>query len=354
MSDNKLKDSDIRTLLSEIIHPALGKDLVSLNLVDDIKILEDNGLSKVRIKLRFPSEDSSVSDIKQLIFTNIGNKYPNVKVSVMELISEKKSPKKLNLQKSNLDSVGKIIAIASGKGGVGKSTVAVNLAVTLADMGYRVGLLDADVYGPSIPIMTKSEGFLPEIEQDQNGEDMIIPLDKYSVKWISIGYFASPEQALIWRGPMANSALKQLLFQVKWGELDFLLIDLPPGTGDIHISIVNEAPLSGAIIVTTPQEVAMADVRKGIGLFLNDKINVPILGVIENMSWFTPEELPDNRYYIFGKGGGKKISESFGVPLLGEIPITLSIREDADQGVPSSLNHANVKEAFVKIAEKIR
>ncbi|MBR4882754.1 MAG: Mrp/NBP35 family ATP-binding protein, partial [Bacteroidales bacterium] len=279
--------------------------------------------------------------------------------------------------------VGKIIAIASGKGGVGKSTVSVNLAVTLAKMGYKVGLADADVYGPSIPKMTGTEYEAPDVEftyedgYTDNGQaaaeaginpetgipqpcehgrtvsELIIPIEKYGVKWMSIGYFAAPEQALIWRGPMACNALKQMILQVKWEELDFLLLDLPPGTGDIHISLVHDIPLDGAIIVSTPQAVALADVEKGINMFRNKDVNKPVFGLVENMAWFTPAELPNNRYYIFGKDGGKEMAAKYNVPLLGQIPIVQSIRECGDEGEPASVNAGPVFDAFVEIAKTL-
>jgi len=281
----------------------------------------------------------------------------------------KPQPKKrpLELGMEQLMDVGHIIAVASGKGGVGKSTVAVNLAITLARMGFRVGLADADVYGPSVPKMTGTEGAIPEVEvYDEMGQplpidaeltddckEIIVPVEKYGVKWMSIGYFARPEQALIWRGPMACNALKQMLLQVKWGELDFLLIDLPPGTGDIHISLVHDIPLAGAIIVTTPQPVAVADVEKNINMFRNPQVNKPILGVIENMSWFTPAELPDNKYYIFGQGGGAAIAEKYGLRLLGQIPLVQSVREGGDTGTPAALADGPVFDAMKAAVETI-
>ncbi len=281
----------------------------------------------------------------------------------------KPQPKKrpLELGMEQLMDVGHIIAVASGKGGVGKSTVAVNLAVTLARMGYKVGLADADVYGPSIPKMTGTENAIPEVEVydemgnplpidaeiDDSCKEIIVPIEKYGVKWMSIGYFARPEQALIWRGPMACNALKQMLLQVKWGALDFLLIDLPPGTGDIHISLVHDIPLSGAVVVTTPQAVALSDVEKSVNMFRNPKVNKPILGIVENMSWFTPAELPDNKYYIFGRDGGQMMADKYGIPLLGQIPLVQSVREGGDEGAPAALEDGPLHDAMKACAEQI-
>ena len=281
----------------------------------------------------------------------------------------KPQPKKrpLELGMEQLLDVGRIIAVASGKGGVGKSTVAVNLAITLARLGYKVGLADADVYGPSVPKMTGTEKDIPEVEvYDEMGnplpidaeiadscKEIIVPIEKYGVKWMSIGYFARPEQALIWRGPMACNALKQMLLQVKWGHLDFLLIDLPPGTGDIHISLVHDIPLSGAIIVTTPQAVALADVEKSVNMFRNPQVDKPILGIVENMSWFTPAELPENRYYIFGRDGGQDMADKYGIPLLGQIPLVQSVREGGDDGTPAALSDGPVFDALRAAAEAI-
>ena len=281
----------------------------------------------------------------------------------------KPQPKKLPLElgMEQLAGVQHIIAVASGKGGVGKSTVAVNLAVTLARLGYKVGLADADVYGPSIPTMTGTEDEIPDVEvYDEMGEplpeeaeitedckEIMIPVEKYGVKWMSIGYFARPEQALIWRGPMACNALKQMLLQVKWGELDYLLIDLPPGTGDIHISLVHDIPLTGAIIVTTPQTVALADVEKCVNMFRNPQVNKPILGIIENMSWFTPAELPENRYYIFGRDGGQLIADKYGIDLLGQIPLVQSVREGGDDGTPAALQDGPLYDAMHAAADAL-
>ena len=252
----------------------------------------------------------------------------------------------------NLSQIKHKIVVMSGKGGVGKSTVAVNLAVALARLGYKVGLADADVYGPSVPKMTASEGMMPDALQEGEKE-IIMPLEKYGVKWMSIGYFAKPEQALIWRGPMACNALKQMILQVRWGELDFLLIDMPPGTGDIHISLVHDIPMEGAVIVSTPQDVALADVEKGVNMFRNESVNKPIIGLVENMSWFTPAEHPEEKYYIFGKGGGEKMAQKYQIPLLGQIPIVQSIREGGDDGEPAALSSRPDGLAFLALAEKV-
>jgi ATP-binding protein involved in chromosome partitioning len=333
----------------------------------------------------FKSPDALAGTIKKSCEEAILAVYPSAKVLIIEMVREGAAPKKQNklqLGQEQLENVGKIIAIASGKGGVGKSTVSVNLAITLAKMGYKVGLADADVYGPSIPKMTGTEDAIPDVEfiyqdgyidrgeaalddQDENGKPMgrnphgevkgelILPVEKFGVKWMSIGYFAKPEQALIWRGSMACNALKQMTLQVKWGELDFLLLDLPPGTGDIHISMVHDIPLNGAIIVTTPQAVALADVEKGINMFRNKDINKQIYGLVENMAWFTPEELPNNKYYIFGKDGGKQMAQKYNVPLLGQIPIVQGIRECGDGGVPAAVSAGPIFDAFVDIARTL-
>jgi ATP-binding protein involved in chromosome partitioning len=346
----------IKSVLSTIYHPALDDDIVSLGLVEDIKIVDNT----IKFRLIFPSHNPFEDSIKKDCESALKDAFPNMKVSILLLIKEQKATKKTiqDLGPEELSKVKKVIAIASGKGGVGKSTVAVNLAVALARLGYKVGLADADVYGPSIPKMTGTEGMMPEVEEggagyDENGMDLIIPLEKYGVKWMSIGYFASPEQALIWRGPMACNALKQIIFQVKWGELDFLLIDLPPGTGDIHISLVHDTPLAGAVIVSTPQDVALADVLKGVNMFRNKDVNVPILGLVENMAWFTPAELPNNKYYIFGKNGGVEMAKRLEIPLLAQVPIYMSIREGGDNGIPASNSDTPDGIAFRQLAEKI-
>ena len=262
-------------------------------------------------------------------------------------------------RKSGIDELGleqlrnvrHIIGIASGKGGVGKSTVAVNLACALARL-RKVGLADADVYGPSVPVMTGTEGMTPQAESEE-GQELIIPIEKYGVKWMSVGYFAQKGQALIWRGPMACNALKQMILQVKWGEMDFLLIDMPPGTGDIHISLVQDIPVEGAVIVTTPQAVALADVEKGVDMFRNKNVNRTIFGLVENMAWFTPEEHPDEKYFIFGKDGGANMAKDLGIELLGQIPLVQSIRESGDAGEPAALSTRPDGVAFVELAARL-
>lgn len=348
-----MKPNEINKWLFEVQHPAKGdKNVVELGMVENIDI-QDN---KVIVTLAFskhrdPLAEYLIGSTKAAIIRNAPQ---GTEVEVKTVVKEEAPKKKpgLDLGLEELSDVKHIIGIASGKGGVGKSTVAVNLAVALARLGYKVGLADADVYGPSVPKMTATEGLMPDAFQDGEKE-VIVPLEKYGVKWMSIGYFASPEQALIWRGPMACNALKQMILQVRWGELDFLLIDMPPGTGDIHISLVHDIPMSGAVIVSTPQDVALADVEKGVNMFRNENVNKPIFGLVENMSWFTPEELPDNRYYIFGKDGGRKMAEKYGLDLLGQIPIVQSIREDGDAGTPAALGTGPQALAFISLAEKL-
>ncbi|ODU59332.1 MAG: sodium:proton antiporter, partial [Paludibacter sp. SCN 51-9] len=244
------------------------------------------------------------------------------------------------------------IAVFSGKGGVGKSTVSSNLAISLAKLGYKVGLLDADIHGPSMPKMFGVEEERPYMEE-VNGKEMIVPIEKYGVKLLSIGFFVDPANALIWRGSMASNALKQLITDAHWGELDYFVMDLPPGTGDIHLTLVQTMGITGAVAVTTPQDVALADARKGVNMFLGDKINVPVLGLVENMAYFTPAELPDNKYYIFGKDGGKRLCEELNIPLLGQIPIVQSIREGGDEGRPVAFSADSITaQAFIELARR--
>lgn len=341
-------------MLYDVKHPGKGdRNIVELGIVDKVEIDGD----KVTLTLAFPKHRDPLTEyIVGSAKAAIYRQAPEVKeVIVNAIVREESAPKKqtgLNLSLDEVNNVRHIIGVASGKGGVGKSTVAVNLAVALARLGYKVGLADADVYGPSVPKMTATEGALPEAVKEDDKE-IIMPIEKYGVKWMSIGYFAEPGQALIWRGPMACNALKQMILQVRWGTLDFLLIDMPPGTGDIHISLVQDIPMEGAVIVTTPQDVALADVEKGVDMFRNTKINRRIFGLVENMSWFTPVELPENKYYIFGKDGGVRMAEKYGVPLLGQIPIVQSIRENGDAGEPAALSSRPDGLAFLDLAEKL-
>ena len=346
-------ENQIITWLQEVEHPAKGdKNIVELGMVEKIEATE----GKVTVTLSFPKHRDPLAEylIGSAKASIIRNAPAGTQVEVKTIIKEAAPKKKpgLDLGFEEVEGIKHIIGIASGKGGVGKSTVAVNLAIALARLGYKVGLADADVYGPSVPKMTATEGQMPDAFQEGEKE-VIVPLEKYGVKWMSIGYFAKPEQALIWRGPMACNALKQMILQVRWGELDFLLIDMPPGTGDIHISLVHDIPMEGAVIVSTPQDVALADVEKGVTMFRNESVNKPILGLVENMAWFTPAEHPDERYYLFGKDGGIRMAEKYQIPLLGQIPIVQSIREGGDAGEPAALSSRPDGLAFIEIAKKL-
>lgn len=288
--------------------------------------------------------------MKQAITSEFGE---DVEVKLKITSPEPTEVQKNEIKGKEIPGIQNIIAVASGKGGVGKSTVTANLAVTLVEMGFKVGVLDADIYGPSIPTMLDTEGAKP-LSVEQNGKTLMQPVENYGVKMLSIGYFSGANQAVVWRGPMASKALNQMIRDAAWGELDFLLIDLPPGTGDIHLSIIQEVPVTGAVIVSTPQHVALADVKKGIGMFTMDSINIPVLGLIENMAYFTPEELPENKYYIFGKQGAQYLAEDMDIPVLGEIPIVQSLRESGDVGRPAALQKDSVlAEIFKKTAQNM-
>ena len=345
--------NEINNWLREVEHPAKGdRNIVDLGMVHNIEAGENSVTVTLAFsKHRDPLAEYLIGSAKAAI---IRNAPAGTQVEVKTIIKDEAPKKKpgLDLGFEELSEVKHIIGIASGKGGVGKSTVSVNLAVALARLGYKVGLADADVYGPSVPKMTATEAEMPDAVLEGEKET-ILPLEKYGVKWMSIGYFAKPEQALIWRGPMACNALKQMILQVRWGELDFLLIDMPPGTGDIHISLVHDIPMEGAVIVSTPQDVALADVEKGVNMFRNESVNKPIFGLVENMAWFTPEEHPDEKYYIFGQGGGLRMAEKYGMPLLGQIPIVQSIREGGDSGEPASLSSRPDGLAFIALAERL-
>ena len=345
--------NEVMKWLQEVEHPAKGdKNIVELGMVENVEVA--GGSITVTLgfsKHRDPLAEYLIGSAKACI---IRNSAAGTQVEIKTVIKDAAPKKKpgLDLGFEEVENVKHIIGIASGKGGVGKSTVAVNLAIALARLGYKVGLADADVYGPSVPKMTATEGTMPEAFLEGEKET-IMPVEKYGVKWMSIGYFARPEQALIWRGAMACNALKQMILQVRWGELDFLLIDMPPGTGDIHISLVHDIPMEGAVIVSTPQDVALADVEKGVNMFRNESVKKPILGLVENMAWFTPAEHPDEKYFLFGKGGGLRMAEKYQIPLLGQIPIVQSIREGGDCGEPAALSSRPDGLAFLEIAKKL-
>ena len=349
-----MTEKEVFGWLEEVQHPGRDdQDIVSLGMVEEVVV----GEGSVTVTLSFgkrpdPLKNYLVGAVRAAVYRHAPG---GTEVEVKTVVKEAPKPKKtLDLNLDQVNEVAHIIGIASGKGGVGKSTVAVNLAITLARLGYRVGLADADVYGPSVPIMTATEGFVPQAEPgEEEGKELMLPIEKYGVKWMSIGYFAQPGQALIWRGPMACNALKQMILQVKWGPLDYLLIDMPPGTGDIHISLVSDIPMEGAVIVTTPQPVALADVEKSVNMFQNPSVNRPIFGLVENMAWFTPEEHPDEKYYIFGRNGGAEMAERFGIDLLGQIPLVQSIREAGDAGEPVALGTRPDSLAFLELAQKL-
>ncbi|MCW3120552.1 MAG: family ATP-binding protein [Flavipsychrobacter sp.] len=334
--------------LSQVQEPDLGKDLVTLNMVKDIEIDGKNVsftvvLTTPACPLKEMIEKACINAVRLLV-----DKEAIVKVNLTANVNSNRKD-----NKSILPGVKNIILVASGKGGVGKSTVAVNLAIGLAAEGAAVGLLDADIYGPSIPIMLGMRDERPKMTE-VNGKGMIVPIERYGIKAMSIGLLVDEKQAVIWRGPMASSALKQFISDVYWQELDYLIIDMPPGTGDIHLTIVQTVPVTGAVIVSTPQQVAAADARKAVMMLKQPQINVPILGIVENMAYFTPQELPDNKYYIFGQGGAHRMAEQFELPFLGEIPIVQSIREGGDKGIPAVVDDEPVaKNAFMTLAKKV-
>ena len=336
--------------LSTVRYPGTGKNIVEAGMVDDNIRIDGN---KVSFSLIFekptdPFMKSVVKAAETAILTYVGEDVEIAgNISVTTVQQARPEVGKLLPQVKN------IIAISSGKGGVGKSTVAANLAVALAELGYKVGLLDADIFGPSMPKMFQVEDARPYAEMI-DGRELIVPIEKYGVKLLSIGFFVNADQATLWRGGMASNALKQLIGDAAWGDLDYFLIDLPPGTSDIHLTVVQTLAVTGAVVVSTPQQVALADARKGINMFTNEKVNVPILGLVENMAWFTPAELPQNRYYIFGKEGAKKLAAEMKVPLIGQIPIVQSICEGGDDGKPVALNEDTVTgQAFFQLAEEL-
>jgi ATP-binding protein involved in chromosome partitioning len=343
------KDQILKTL-SRIIHPEKKKDIVTLGMVTELETGE-NGISLTLSPEK--SNDPFISSIKSTIVRTIKEGLgPDAIIKEIKVEPKVFVGKQKERTPEVLPEVSNIIAVASGKGGVGKTTIAVNLAVSLARLGYKVGLLDADIFGPSVPKMFNEETYRPEVRKDEHG-DHIIPLTKFGVKVLSTGFFVDQAEAVIWRGPMASNFLKQLITQGQWGQLDYLIVDLPPGTSDIHLTLVQEVPVTGAIVISTPQEVALADAIKGISMFRSNKIDVPVLGLVENMSWFTPAELPENRYYIFGKEGCRKLAEKMNVPLLGQIPLIQSICEGSDNGEPIALGDSITGNAFLALAKEL-
>ncbi|WP_046756303.1 Mrp/NBP35 family ATP-binding protein [Kordia jejudonensis] len=344
----KIEKKDIQAALSTITVPGEGANMVASGAVRNImtfadEIVLDIIITNPAMQARKKVESEIVSVLREKVYAEAKVKV-NIKVE---------APEKPQIKGKQLPNIKNIVAVASGKGGVGKSTVTANIAVTLAKMGFKVGVLDADIYGPSMPIMFDVEGEKPLAVKVDNVSKMK-PVESYGVKILSIGFFTKPNQAVVWRGPMASKALNQMIFDAAWGELDFLLLDLPPGTGDIHLSIMQSLPLTGAVVVSTPQNVALADAKKGVAMFQQESINVPVLGIIENMAYFTPEELPDNKYYIFGKEGAKNLAEDIDVPFLGEIPLVQSIREAGDVGRPAAMQTATLIEAaFEKLTQNV-
>ncbi|WP_034919725.1 Mrp/NBP35 family ATP-binding protein [Gillisia sp. CAL575] len=335
----KLERKDILAALETISLSGEGSNMVESGAVKNVmtfgdEVVVDLVMTTPAMHIKKRAEADIIKVIQEKIFDKAIVKV-NIKVE---------APEKPTIKGKAIPGIKNIIAVASGKGGVGKSTVTANLAVSLAKMGFKVGLLDADIYGPSMPIMLDVESERP-LSINVDGKSKMKPVESYGVKLLSIGFFTKPDQAVVWRGPMAAKALNQMIFDAAWGELDFMLIDLPPGTGDIHLSIMQSLPITGAVIVSTPQNVALADAKKGVAMFQQESINVPVLGIIENMAYFTPDELPDNKYYIFGKEGARNLATDLGVPFLGEIPLVQSIREAGDLGRPAALQTATALES---------
>ena len=344
--------SEILKALSTISAPGEGQNLVESGAIKNVQVFGDEVVVDVTIyNPSLQAKKKTEVSILQVIHAEVHSK---AKIKVNLTVEAPEKVQSSNLIKGKpIPGIKNIIAVASGKGGVGKSTVTANLAVSLAKMGFEVGLLDADIYGPSQPLMFDVENEKP-LAIDVEGKSKMKPVSNYGVKLLSIGFFTEKDQAVIWRGPMAAKALNQMIFDAHWGELDFLIVDLPPGTGDIHLSIMQSLPITGAVVVSTPQEVALADARKGIAMFAQDAIQVPVLGIIENMSYFTPAELPENKYFIFGEGGAKHLAERMGVALLGEIPLVQSVREAGDVGRPAALqDHTPVSEAFKSLTKEV-
>lgn len=344
----KIDKKDILSALETISVSGEGKNMVESGVVQNVMIFGNEVV--IDLVLTTPAmhiKKRAENDVKKTIREKVS---PEVDVKVNIKVD---APKKPTIKEKEIPGIQNIIAIASGKGGVGKSTVTANIAVSLAKMGFKVGVLDADIYGPSIPLMFDVALERP-LSVNVGGKSKMKPIENHGVKVLSIGFFTKPNQAVIWRGPMAAKALNQLIFDAAWGELDFMLVDLPPGTGDIHLSIMQSLPITGAVVVSTPQNVALADARKGVAMFQQENIQVPVLGLVENMAYFTPEELPENKYYIFGKEGAKNLAEDLNVPLLGEIPLVQSIREAGDVGRPAAMQTGTMlEEAFEELTKNV-
>lgn len=346
----KITRSQVEQVLRQITLPGQGEDLISGGAVKNIQLFGEQ--VDIDLTLNNPSLQARKKlevEILKKLHTEI---HPKLQINT-KIVVEKAPEPAAPIKGKPIPGIDNIIAISSGKGGVGKSTVTSNLAVSLSQMGFQVGILDADIYGPSIPTMFDMEGARP-LAVNVEGKSKMEPIENYGVKVLSIGFFTQPDQAVVWRGPMASKALNQMIFDAAWGALDFLLIDLPPGTGDIHLSIVQSLPLNGAIVVSTPQNIALADARKGIAMFQQDSIQVPVLGIIENMAYFTPAELPENKYYIFGKQGAEYLAQDKSVPFLGALPLVQSVREASDAGRPAALqDQGPIREAFDQVTRNM-
>lgn len=347
----KLQKKDILKALEHITVPGEGQNMVESGAVTNIMVFGDEVVVDITIKNpSLQARKKTEVEILKIIHSEV---YEKAKIKINVKVQAPEKPVVNEIKGQPIPGIKNIIAVASGKGGVGKSTVTANLAVTLAKKGFKVGILDADVYGPSMPIMFDVAEQKP-LAVNIDGKSKMKPVENYGVQLLSIGFFTQPNQAVIWRGPMASKALNQMIFDAHWGELDFMLLDLPPGTGDIHLSIMQAMPITGAVVVSTPQEVALADARKGVAMFQQESINVPVLGIVENMAYFTPEELPNNKYYIFGKEGAKHLAEDLKIPFLGEVPLVQSIREAGDIGRPAALQTATpTEEAFEELTKKV-
>ncbi|WP_300868412.1 Mrp/NBP35 family ATP-binding protein [uncultured Alistipes sp.] len=340
-------EEKIKELLRTVVHPETGTDIVTGSVVERIAVQEGHAAVTLQFaKARDPFAVKIKNQVQHLLETSL----PELRatVTIREGAPRKAEPER----KTTTGGIARVIAVASGKGGVGKSTVTANLALSLRAMGYRVGILDADIYGPSQPKMFGVEGYVPDAVREE-GIDKILPAEVRGLRLMSIGFFVKPTDALLWRGAMAVNALRQMIHQTDWGELDFLLADLPPGTGDIHLSIIGELKIDAAVIVSTPQQIAVADVVRGVEMFRNPNVNIPVAGIVENMAWFTPAELPENRYYLFGRGGARAYAEASGTDFLGEIPIIQSVMEGGDAGTPAAATDPLTESYYRSIASKI-